>query len=149
VGAGTAEDPRLIVEIWLVVPGAEGLRLLMCRRVAARGGFWQGVSGRVEPSDATLREAAWRELAEELSLPRSGTLVDLGRWTEFRSVVSGTRYRKRSLALVLPSGTAPEGVRLSDEHDACRLMTFDEARAVARFPAYVAEIDALEARLRS
>ena len=147
VGAGSAADPRLIVEIWLVVPGPGGPRLLMCRRVEARGGFWQGVSGRVEPEDPTLRAAALRELREELGLADPGPLLDLGHWTDFDSLFSGIRYRKRSLAAFLAPETSPGTVCLSDEHDDCRLLTFAEARALARFPDYVTELDALEHRL--
>ncbi len=153
VGAGTAEDPRLIVEIWLVLPtdetssGQGGWRLLMCRRVEARGGFWQGVSGRVEPDDATLRAAALREIEEELCISHVEDLFDLGRWYEFESMMSNNVYRKRCIAAVLPRGTSAESVTLCDEHDDVQLMTFDEARAVAKFPEYVTELDALEKRL--
>lgn len=47
-----------------VVPvGADG-RVLLLRRSVERGGFWQPVTGRIEPGEAPL-EAARRELREE------------------------------------------------------------------------------------
>ncbi|MHC5011523.1 MAG: hypothetical protein ACYTG6_11325, partial [Planctomycetota bacterium] len=52
LGRGTDDAPRLVVDVWLAVPGADGWRCLMLRRSAGRGRFWQGVSGRVEATDA-------------------------------------------------------------------------------------------------
>jgi len=58
--ADAAPDLRTIS----VVPlGADG-RVLLVRRSAARGGFWQPVTGRVEPGESA-EAAARRELAEE------------------------------------------------------------------------------------
>jgi 8-oxo-dGTP pyrophosphatase MutT (NUDIX family) len=144
VGSGTREDPRLIVELWLAVPTDEGWRLLMCRRVPRRGGFWQGVSGRVEAHDASFRAAALRELDEELGLQDVDALLDMKRCYDFQSLHLETWYRKRCLGALLPRGTTAGGLTLSHEHDAARLMTFDEARACARFPEYVWELDAFE-----
>ncbi len=147
VGSETREDPRLIVEALLAVPTDAGWRLLMCHRVPSRGSFWQGVSGRVEADDETLRHAALREIEEELGIREVEAMIDLGNWYEFQSSMSDNHYRKRGLAAVLPAGTTPDSVTLSHEHDDVRLMTFDEARAIARFPEYLIELDALERRL--
>lgn len=43
-------------------------RVLLLKRTEARGGFWQIVTGHVEPTESPL-EAARRELREETSLP--------------------------------------------------------------------------------
>jgi lipoyl(octanoyl) transferase len=147
VGGGTRADPRLIVELWLAVPTEQGWRLLMCLRVPQRGGFWQGVSGRVETGDASLREAAMRELQEELGIRKVDELIDFKRCYDFKSMHSDVWYRKRCLGVRLPEGATAAGVTLSHEHDEARLMTFDEARACARFPEYVWELDAFEALL--
>lgn len=144
VGAGTREDPRLIVELWLAVPTDADWRLLMCLRVPRRGGFWQGVSGRVETDDATLREAAMRELEEELRVTQVDQLLDMRRCYDFKSLNFDVWYRKRCMGALLPRGTTPENVTLSDEHDDVRLMTFEDARRCARFPEYVWELDAFE-----
>ncbi len=147
VGAGTREDPRLIVELWLAVPTDDGWRLLMCLRVPRRGGFWQGVSGRVEVEDVSLRAAALREIEEELGVTRVGALLDMGHCYDFKSLNHEVWYRKRCIGALLPRGTTAESVTLCGEHDEARLMTFEDARLCARFPEYVWELDAFEALL--
>jgi lipoyl(octanoyl) transferase len=47
-----------------VVPVAPDGRVLLLRRVEARGGFWQPVTGRIEPGESP-EQAARRELREE------------------------------------------------------------------------------------
>jgi 8-oxo-dGTP pyrophosphatase MutT (NUDIX family) len=148
LGRGTPEAPRLVVDVWLAVPAPEGWRALMLHRSVPRGGFWQGVSGRVETEDASLEAAARREIREETGLGEGVGLLDLGRWIVFRGTVSGTTFRKRSLGALLPAGTAPATIRLSHEHDRAVLVPFDEARRLVRFPENVEELTALEARLR-
>ncbi len=147
VGDYTPARPRLAVDAWLGVPAAEGWRVLMLRRTQAHGGFWQGISGRVEPADATLGEAALREIREETGLASGVRLIDLGRWIEFVSPFSGRSYRKRSLGAILPAGTEPSDVVFSDEHDEARLVDFDEARALVKWDLNVEELTALEAAL--
>ena len=149
LGEGTPLSPRLIVEIWLAVPSAAGRRVLMLRRSERRGGFWQGVSGRVEATDETLRAAAYREIREELGLASGVELQDLGRWYDFVSPFSGTAFRKRSLAALLPPEATPEGITLSDEHVEARLVTFDEARRLVRFEENITELTACEQLLGS
>jgi 8-oxo-dGTP pyrophosphatase MutT (NUDIX family) len=145
VGQGTHASPRLVVDVWLAVPGSDGVRVLMLRRRTSDGGFWQGVSGRVEPEDATLRDAALREIQEELGIAEGVRLLDLGRWFEFTSPFSGQRFRKRSLGAVLPRGLEAKDVRLSPEHVEARLVTFDEARRLVRWAENLGELDALQA----
>jgi 8-oxo-dGTP pyrophosphatase MutT (NUDIX family) len=149
VGRGTSEDPRLVVEAWLAVPAAEGWRTLLLRRAPAHGGFWQGVSGRVETFDASIRAAALREIREETGIEGGVDVVDLGRWLEFRGFLSGTYFKKRSLGAVLAAPFAAAAVRLSEEHDAVDLLTFAEARSRIRFPENAEEIATLERRLPS
>ena len=149
LGAGTRENPRLVVESWPAIPTPEGWRILLLRRAPASGGFWQGVSGRVELFDASLRAAALREIMEETGLAGGIEIVDLGRWIEFRGPMSGTWFKKRSLGALLPPGVTAEGVNLCDEHDAVEVVTFAEAKSRLRFPENASELIALESWLAS
>ncbi|HEX9051097.1 MAG TPA: lipoyl(octanoyl) transferase LipB [Anaeromyxobacter sp.] len=129
----TARGPDL--ETVSVVPvGADG-RVLILRRSAARGGFWQQVTGRVERGESPA-QAARRELLEEtgadvpvepleyrhafalepsLNRVRAGTLV----------VVQETAF-----AAHLPGGFA---ARLSDEHAEHAWLAPEEAVRRLRF----------------
>lgn len=147
VGDCSEAAPALLVEVWLAVPTQDGWRALMLLRSRVRGGFWQGVSGRVEHDDGSLRRAALRELGEELGLDDGIALTDLGTWYVFQSAFSGRWFRKRSLAARLPAGTSPATITLSEEHVEARLVTFDDARALVRWDENVAELHALERQL--
>ena len=147
LGDGTAAAPRLVVDVWLAVPHPDGWRVLMLRRTPEEGGFWQGVSGSIETWDAHLEAAALREIGEETGFGPGIRLIDLGRWIDFSGLRSGRALRKRSLGALLPPHASPDTVRLSDEHDAARLTTFAEARALVRFPVNREELAALEARI--
>lgn len=117
--------------------------MLLLRRAPGHGGFWQGVSGRVEADDASLAAAALREIREETGVAAGVSVFDLGRWIDFRGF-TGTVYRKRSLGAVLPPQTTPATIALSEEHDHAGLFTFDEARAQIRWPENAEELVALE-----
>ena len=136
-----------MIEAWLAVPVADGWRCLLLRRSPASGGYWQGVSGRVEAFDLSLRAAALREIREETGIASGVELFDLGRFIDFRGFLSGAHFRKRSLGAILPAGVTADSITLSDEHDDAALQTFDEARARLRFPENVRELTIWEERL--
>jgi lipoyl(octanoyl) transferase len=92
----------------------DGRKVLLLRRVPARGGFWQPVTGKVEPQEA-FGVAAQRELHEETSLTQP--IVPLAyehafAWGTGSPPVLG---REHAFAVKVPAGTVPV---LSDEHDA-------------------------------
>ena len=58
---------RLTVLVYPVASAESMHEFLLLRRIPSRGGFWQGVSGAVQPGEP-LEEAAIRELSEETAL---------------------------------------------------------------------------------
>lgn len=129
LGDATPEHPRLVIEVWMARLAADGtVEVLLLHRTPSQGGFWQGVSGRVESDDPTLREAARREVREETGLePDADAFHDLGTWTTFQGVVSQRWFAKRAMALALPTGADAQAVRLSDEHDAVEQVPYEIA----------------------
>jgi lipoyl(octanoyl) transferase len=101
-----------------VVPVGEDGRVLLLRRSAARGGFWQPVTGRIEPGE-TPEEAARRELREETGADVEP--VPLGYHHAFaidaallRAAPGGVPIAEETaFAARLPAGFT---CRLSDEH---------------------------------
>jgi lipoyl(octanoyl) transferase len=118
-----------------VVPvGADG-RVLLLRRSEARGGFWQPVTGRIEPGESA-EEAARRELREETGA--DVPVEPLGYRHAFGLEPGLNRVRPGELVLIeetafaarLPGGFA---VRISDEHAEHAWATPEEALARLRF----------------
>jgi lipoyl(octanoyl) transferase len=118
-----------------VVPlGADG-RVLLLRRTAERGGFWQQVTGRVEPGESP-DAAARRELVEETGA--DVPVVPLGYRHAFGLDPSLHRVRPGELVVVEETAyaaTLPPGfaARISDEHAEHAWVTPDEAIARLRF----------------
>ncbi len=110
----TATVPVRTVSIAVVRGRGPQARVLLVRRIPERGGFWQTITGRVEPGESP-EQAAARELEEE---------------TGMRLPVRALNYRHAfALGEILPpmlveetafAARCPEGqdVRLSAEHDA-------------------------------
>ncbi len=87
-------------------------QFLLLKRTEARGGFWQPVSGRFEPSDRTFEHAVRREVAEETGFSGVGELLDLS-WAVVFPGKDGRPWRLHSYGVEIPRVTAP---RLSHEH---------------------------------
>lgn len=116
--------------------GAAGIEVLVLRRVPAKGGFWQPVTGRIEPGE-TPSKAALREVTEETGL--SGTLTDLHFVHQFmiEPTLLGAHAPKpylceeHSFAVEVP---ADASVQLeADSHDAFEWLPLAEAAARVRW----------------
>jgi 8-oxo-dGTP pyrophosphatase MutT (NUDIX family) len=132
-----------------------GARVLMLRRQAERGGFWQGVTGAPNPGEGDA-DAAVREVSEETGFDISTTLQSLNvtyscvltadrsdRWAE----LYGPDVRAVTVvafAAAVPAGADP--VLDAREHDAFAWCTYAEAMAMLDWPV---EQDALEDRRES
>ena len=122
------EQPQASVQVQVVRPAGEGYELLALHRTAARGDFWQPVTGHVEQGEPEGLAAA-RELGEETGLVSSVQALDYAH--AFLAPESGAPsiLREVAFAAMAPAGFEP---KLSDEHDAFAWVT--EADARARFP---------------
>lgn len=64
------------VQVFLFREGRSGREFLLLHRTDSRGGFWQPVTGRVEPGE-TEAETAGREVAEETGVVSGQSAVPL------------------------------------------------------------------------
>ncbi|HYG70646.1 MAG TPA: lipoyl(octanoyl) transferase LipB [Anaeromyxobacteraceae bacterium] len=118
-----------------VVPMTADGRVLLLERSAARGGFWQQVTGRIEPGE-TPEQAARRELREETGA--DVPVVPLGYRHAFALDPEVNRVARDELVLVeetafaarLPDGFDP---RISHEHGRHAFVTVEEALERLRF----------------
>jgi lipoyl(octanoyl) transferase len=119
-----------------VVALAHDGRVLLLKRSPARGGFWQPVTGRIEPGE-TAAQAARRELHEETGADvpvepldyRHGFGIDP---VLMRSPTGEVRVAvEEAFVARLPPGFEP---RLSEEHVEAAFVPAAEAAATPRFP---------------
>jgi lipoyl(octanoyl) transferase len=118
-----------------VVPLAADGRVLLLRRGEARGGFWQPVTGRLEPGERPI-EAARRELREETGADvpveplgyRHAFAIDPA---VLRQPAGPVRLvEEEAFAARLPPGFEP---RLSEEHVEWAFRPAAEAATAPRF----------------
>jgi lipoyl(octanoyl) transferase len=110
-----------------------GDEVLLMKRTPARGGFWQILTGRMEPHESPLQAVA-REVYEETGFaPQIGELIDLD---YVHSFAIGARQpplvaQETAFALRVPPRSEP---RLSEEHSEYRWAKLDEAMQLLPFP---------------
>jgi lipoyl(octanoyl) transferase len=117
-----------------VVPVAPDGRILLLRRTPERGGFWQPVTGRIEPGESP-ETAAERELEEETGYP--GPVRSLDYRHGFALAPGVNRVREGALVLAeeyafgaqVAAGAEP---RLSREH--CEHAWFTPQQALGQVP---------------
>jgi lipoyl(octanoyl) transferase len=118
-----------------VVPVAPDGRVLLLKRSQERGGFWQPVTGRIEPGEAP-QAAAERELGEETGL--GGPVNPLEYCHGFALAPGLNRVREGALVVVEEVAfVAPlrdlETPRLSHEHTEHAWFTLEQALAQIPF----------------
>ena len=105
-------------------------RVLLLKRRAERGGFWQILTGRIEPGESPLQTAG-REVHEETGFsPRLDEIRELGYAHGFALGGRVPPLFARETAFAAAVSGEP---RLSDEHDEHRWCTPDEALQLLPF----------------
>jgi lipoyl(octanoyl) transferase len=128
-----APDPLMTVS---VVPVAADGRVLLLRRAPERGGFWQPVTGRIEPGESPL-EAARRELREETGADVAVTPIGYRHGFGYDPVSLGRPPGpvrgciEEAFKARLPPGFTP---RLSEEHVEAAFHPAAEAALIPRYP---------------
>jgi lipoyl(octanoyl) transferase len=125
-----AEPPRTVSVVGLSADG----RVLLLKRTEERGGFWQQVTGRVEPGEAPAA-AAGRELREEtgaeLAVEPLGYEHAFGVEPALASRMGGALVaRETAFAARFPAGFTP---RLGEEHGSWGWFAPDEALERLRY----------------
>lgn len=122
-----APAPAETISCVVVNPSRE--RVLVLKRIAAKGGFWQPVTGRVEEGERPDR-AALRELKEETGLEAAIEPIDAPHAFALGTSTGAPRVAREFPFMARVADDAP--VVLSAEHDAMEWVT--PAEAVARVP---------------
>jgi lipoyl(octanoyl) transferase len=89
-------------------------QVLVVRRIPERGGFWQTITGRVEPGE-TPEQAAARELQEETGVSVPVRTLDYRHTFALGEILPPMLVEETAFAAWLPEG---HSVRIGPEHDA-------------------------------
>ncbi len=123
------EDARTrTVSVTAVRRGATGPEVLLLRRIPARGGFWQPVTGRRLPGESA-EAAARRELEEETGARLPMRSLSYRHSFAFGDAVPPVLFEEEAFAADWPEGL---DLRRGPEHDAAEWASIDEA--VRRLP---------------
>jgi lipoyl(octanoyl) transferase len=118
-----------IVQVQIVRAGPHGPELLALRRSRERGGFWQPVTGHVEPGE-DAGAAASRELLEETGLEATVLELDYTHALLAPSAAAPRVAQELTFVATAPAGFEPV---LSPEHDAFAWCSEAEARSLFPF----------------
>jgi len=110
----TASVSMRTVSVTLMRGHGPKAQVLVVRRIPERGGFWQTITGRVEPNE-TPEQAAARELHEETGLNLPVRALNYRHSFALGEILPPMLAEETAFAAWLPEGPT---VRLGPEHDA-------------------------------
>lgn len=116
---------KIQVHIYCIFPDSGIRRFLILRKPNSRGGFWQPVTGNVEP-DEPLEECVRREVAEETGIQ---SLEQLDRIGEFQFAKNGQQFTE---SIFVAKGPVCE-IHLSSEHIEHRWEPYETARELIHY----------------
>lgn len=129
------------IMVWLYQwANAEPLYLLL-KRNPSLGGYWQPVTGYIEPPENN-RTAALRELLEETGIEKYEQVFDPEHYYFFD--MNGQKCAMSVLAVEVKN---PPAVRLSEEHTAFQWLSYADARRQLYWPNNKQALDILHVKL--
>ncbi len=128
---------KVVAKSVCVFPYRNG-KFLMLHRIPKKGGFWQGVTGRIEKGETAL-QAASREVQEETGLTPLKVFP-----VEAVNAYFDAAAERMNLEPTFGAPMPPGDVLLSREHDAFRWTSFDEAIKLLRWSGNKAGLRALK-----
>lgn len=117
-----------------------GIKILGLKRSPAEGGFWQPLTGTVEPGES-IDECLIRELQEETGINQHDILEINGPISTFTWTRDDIEYQEYIYAVCVPPGTS---VILSTEHEQYDWYSPTTAKDLFRFAEIKEGIEILE-----
>lgn len=104
--------------------------VLLLRRVKSQGGFWQNITGKVEPRE-TFREGLLREIHEESGITRKD-ILKITKIFKYNFVLENVT-EEVFLVEVKPNTTVNISDNVITEHDKYKWVKLDNADKLAKF----------------
>jgi dATP pyrophosphohydrolase len=101
---------------------------LLLKRTLERGGYWQQITGSVEITDASLKDAAYRELLEETGIGKECVIRVIENVHVFTWIDGGETKTEHVFCFeVVPDAKVRLDVNVCKEHDEYKWVAFEEA----------------------
>ena len=105
-----------------------GYEFLLLKCTPERGGRWQPITGSVESTDASIKDAAYREMLEETGIGKDRTIrvienVHVSTWID----EGETKTEHVFCFEVAPDAKVRLDVNVCKEHDEYKWVAFEEA----------------------
>jgi len=105
-----------------------GYEFLLLKRTPERGGYWQPITGSVESTDASLNDAAYREMLEETGIGKEGVIRVIENVHVFTWIDEGETKTEHVFCFeVAPDAKVRLDVNVCKEHDEYKWVAFEEA----------------------
>ena len=112
----------------IVFQRTDPVLFLLLRRIPARGGWWQAVTGSVEKNEE-FETAVRREVWEETGITSFLEIVNLHYSFEFEFAQYGSQRERKAVKHSFGVETDSRQIQIGPEHDTCDWVTYQEALA--------------------